>query len=474
MERYDEASHMFENIRSASKIKQDYDGIAFTNRSLGHIAVDQERYADAEQYYLEAIEAFKKSGDEGRIFYTTSDLAQVYGKQNKLDDSYKASLQTLEYSRKSGLKYEEAWSLAMIGFYHNAIGNPSKGLQFCREAWALIQQENNRDVYQVTCECLVESYEMLENYAKALEFYRVLQQQKESVSVQNQEREIAQVEANFQIEKERELAALEQETQQLAFNSDLSKQKNIRNLLVLSMLALASILFLIWRASHQRKKANALLSQKNDQIQTALNEKDLLLREIHHRVKNNLQVVSSLLSLQSAYVDDENALVAINEGRDRVQSMALIHQNLYREDNLTGIEIHKYFEKLIEGLFESYNIHPDRIKLAMSIEELNLDVDTVIPLGLVVNELVSNALKYAFPGDRHGTISISLKEENELLLLSVADDGVGINEQWKEENDSFGYQLIHAFKEKLEADLDVSSIAGTAVTLSIRDYQKAG
>ena len=153
--------------------------------------------------------------------------------------------------------------------------------------------------------------------------------------------------------------------------------------------------------------------------------------------------------------------------------MAIIHQNLYQGEHLTGIEVKPYFEKVIGGLFNSYNISPDRVEMEMDVQDMILDIDTIIPIGLIVNELVSNALKYAFPGDRKGKVLITLRENREGLLLVVADNGVGMKGQWQEADaSSFGYRLIHAFREKLNASLDLRNQAGTSVELHIKSYQK--
>jgi two-component sensor histidine kinase len=244
-------------------------------------------------------------------------------------------------------------------------------------------------------------------------------------------------------------------------------------LLALVMFAiLAAYIFYLYR---QVRKSKQEVDEKNAIVSKALSEKELLLKEIHHRVKNNLQVVSSLLSLQSRYIEDAQALEAIKEGRDRVKSMALIHQNLYQGEHLTGIEVGPYFEKVVRGLFNSYNIAPEQISMSLKIEEMILDVDTIIPIGLIVNELVSNALKHAFPNGRNGTISVGLREFNQKLVLTVADDGVGMERAWEEADaTSFGFRLIQAFRDKLNADLTLKNNLGTHVEMAIRDYIKVG
>ncbi len=227
---------------------------------------------------------------------------------------------------------------------------------------------------------------------------------------------------------------------------------------------LAGTSYLLYR---NKKKANQKLEEKNTIIQTALSEKELLLKEIHHRVKNNLQVVSSLLSLQSEYIKDDAAKSAVNDGQNRVRSMTLIHQNLYQENDLTGINVKSYFSKLLNGLFESYNIYGDEITFELNVEDIVVDVDTIVPLGLIANELITNALKYAFP-NKKGHIKVSFERAKDVLLFSVTDNGEGFDESiLNGQIDSFGYQMIYAFCDKLNSTISVDCNNGTSVNITI-------
>ena len=180
------------------------------------------------------------------------------------------------------------------------------------------------------------------------------------------------------------------------------------------------------------------------------------------------------MRLQSQHIEDEEVLGVLQEGQDRVQSMALIHQHLYQENNLTGVNLKDYFIKLIRGLFDSYNIRKDKVDLTLDIEDLNLDVDSVIPIGLVVNELVSNSLKYAFPDQEKGNINVMLKEVDDVLILQVSDDGIGLHSDMQTAlGNSFGFRLIHVFKDQLKANLEIDGTAGTKVTLRSKKYKKA-
>jgi len=186
-----------------------------------------------------------------------------------------------------------------------------------------------------------------------------------------------------------------------------------------------------------------------------------------------LQVVSSLLNLQSRNITDATALAAITEGKNRVKSMALIHQNLYRDDNLMGVDVKEYIEKLTLSLFSSYQIAPNAVSLKTDIDQLQLDVDTVVPLGLILNELISNALKYAFEENTFGgVVEIKLKQENDKLLLEVNDNGKGLPSGWNyEQLSSMGYQLIRSFVQKMKAELFITGSDGTKVKMLISKFK---
>jgi two-component sensor histidine kinase len=270
----------------------------------------------------------------------------------------------------------------------------------------------------------------------------------------------------------------EQENLQLQKENDLQFlliQKTRRTLILtlLVLLAITALTVQIFMNRRKVKKLNHGLEVQKEIISKSLFEKEILLKEIHHRVKNNLQVISSLLGIQSRQVKDAAVLDAIREGRARVQTMSLIHQNLYGKDNLTGIGINNYFNKLSQSLFETYALSKDDIRLTADIADLVLDIDTVVPLGLMLNELMTNALKYAFPSGS-GDIHVKIYESNEGLVLSVRDNGIGIDHPDKvRDGDSFGFDLIHSFVEKLDGALEITVDHGTEIRATLKNYQKA-
>lgn len=194
-----------------------------------------------------------------------------------------------------------------------------------------------------------------------------------------------------------------------------------------------------------------------DELRRSLEEKELLLKEIHHRVKNNLQIISSLLSLQSM-IHDKNG--TFKETQDRIRSMALIHEQLYQSDDLARINFKKYVEKLIRNLFHSYSAGKS-IDIILDVEDLYLSIETTIPLGLIINELVTNALKHAFNGRIQGTIYISFKRVKDNLELRVADDGIGFPANKLQESKSLGLKLVNILVRQLNGKISVKSHDGS-------------
>ena len=199
------------------------------------------------------------------------------------------------------------------------------------------------------------------------------------------------------------------------------------------------------------------------QLTSSLDEKGVLLKEIHHRVKNNMQLISSLLSLQSGYITDEATLLAMRDSKDRIKAMALVHEKLYGSEDLAMVDFSGYVESLVSGLFGSYGTDGDEITPRFEIHQVPVDVDTAVSCGLIVNELVSNSLKYVFTPQKGGEIIVELFQENSgNLVLKVADTGAGFPADLDfRETESLGLQLVCMMVEQLEGEIELDSSNGS-------------
>ncbi len=209
------------------------------------------------------------------------------------------------------------------------------------------------------------------------------------------------------------------------------------------------------------------------QIKESLTEKEVLLREIHHRVKNNMQIISSLLRLQSGYITEKKYMDMFKESQNRIISMSLIHEKLYQSKGLARIDFNEYIRDLVNGLFHSYGVSGS-IALNIDGKDVSLGVDSAIPCGLIINELVTNSLKHAFPEGREGEIRISLRsiEENMIELL-VSDNGVCIPEDVDiRKTESLGLHLVTILVEnQLHGEINLNRSKGTEFQIKFRDVK---
>jgi len=213
------------------------------------------------------------------------------------------------------------------------------------------------------------------------------------------------------------------------------------------------------------RQRNKIAGEKKRSDQLLL-DKELLLREIHHRVKNNLEVVSSLLALQSAQIDDPNTREAMQEGQNRVHSIGIVHQKLYQGENLGAIEMKDYFINLGESILDSFGADK-RVQIECAMDALNIDIDTAVPLGLIVNELLTNTLKYAFPDGRDGKVQIKLEKRTDgILQLQVSDNGVGKN--GLTQGTGFGGQLVELLTKQLGGSMREEVNNGTNILFEFK------
>jgi two-component system, sensor histidine kinase PdtaS len=226
------------------------------------------------------------------------------------------------------------------------------------------------------------------------------------------------------------------------------------------------IVALLYNQYRIKRKAGQDALARNITLQQLLDEKEWLLREVHHRVKNNLQTIVSLLESQSAYLENE-ALLAIQESQNRIHAMSLIHQKLYHDENISSVNMGNYLPELIQYLRQSYNVK-NNVSFNVQVDDIDLDVSQAIPLGLIVNEAITNAIKYAFPKAAPGnTISIALFAEKAQAQLHIADNGIGIKpEILQAKVRGLGLKLIRGLAKDIEGALEINGEDGTSIIIS--------
>jgi len=212
--------------------------------------------------------------------------------------------------------------------------------------------------------------------------------------------------------------------------------------------------------------------QAEIQIKASLQEKEILLQEIHHRVKNNLQIMSSLLRIQASHAKNKEVQHMFKESENRIRAMSIIHNKLYNSDNYDKIDFTDYIKTLTNSLFISYGVNSERVSLNINLNNTLLNIDTIIPCGLIINELISNSLKYAFPNRRNGSITIKLSHVDDVLTLIVKDDGVGFKQKIDiNSTDTLGIKLVQLLSSQMDGKVEICSKEGTEFKIIFKEIQ---
>lgn len=291
--------------------------------------------------------------------------------------------------------------------------------------------------------------------------YRVKVQ--DSLFTADKDKQLTELNIQYKtVQKEQSIKLLHSEN--AAQQSSVEKTKLQRNITIAGILVMIMVSALFYRNYRQKQFANQLITEQNKLLQHLLTEKEWLLKEVHHRVKNNLHSVICLLESQAAYLEND-ALKAIEKSQHRIYAMSLIHQKLYQSDDIKTIAMAEYIPQLVASLEDGFDTI-DQVRFKLQIDPIHLDVSQAIPLGLIINEAVTNSIKYAFPDQRKGEISIRMTLEGEIITFQAADNGVGIPAiNFETEPTSLGLLLIKGLSKDIDADATFEVDQGTKITL---------
>lgn len=441
------------------------------------IAQEYERVnkLDSAYYFAQESLAYSKKYFPMQLGYPMLILSRVYSKRKDFDEAVNYSKQSILISKKTHSEFfvnEVENELAQIYFTQNKLDSAQ---HYASVALQGGNQFKNYLVIMNSSNLLSQIFEK-SNPIKAFEYLKISTAAKDTIT---------------NIEKNKQVKILEIKEEQRIEELNLAEvyaKNELRFNTVIGLLFTALLIsFILYRNNRQKQKANAILQEQKAEINTqnitlestlsqltAKNaENELLLKEIHHRVKNNLEVVSSLLALQSAKMDNPDMQEAMLASQNRVQSMGILHQKLYQSEHLAFIEMKNYFQNLCENILDSYN-ETDRIKVDIDMKEVDLDIDTAVPLGLIVNELFTNSLKYAFPVGTKGIIKLSLENlADGNFKLKVSDNGVGKTLNASPKGTGFGTQLVDLLTRQIDGKLVQEVSNGTMISINFKRLMAA-
>jgi len=421
------------NYNEALKIYQEINyepGFAPAYNSLAKIYYAKKEYVKAISYYKLAEQYSIKSNNKYHLITNYNSLAMCY-KELKEYETAKS------YSEKSITISKEVGSVERELFCHETMADILFSMGDYKNAYASFQ-----------------------NYASL----------KDTLFNQDKNDAIAEMQAKFDVEKN------QQKVKEIELQKKIDDETNAKKQLLLVVVIVVILISLIFTIIlfRNKQKVNSLLEQKNAAIQANLEQKEMMMSEIHHRVKNNLQMVSSILDLQARDLTDEKSIQVIEDSLSRINAISLIHQRLYQSDNIRGVKINNYLQELALDILKNFSStsQTKSIELQCHIDDLDMDLESAIPIGLITAELIINACKYAFTSIEKPEIKITLNKRDGLLLLTVADNGIGKQVSLNDSGTTFGTKLIKSLSRKLRAEINEdTSSKGTSVQLKINNFK---
>lgn len=477
-----EALKYYHKAEEIYLIESDLAGLANIYNNIGNVLRLQKKYDKALSYYELALENRKKSGGLKRLSYTYNNIGMVYSDQKK----YKLALEYLSKAEDEKIRYKDYGTLA-----HTYLN--------MSEVYLATRDEENYHYYADLASKLARQYSLVEvardirvnnskfeaakgNYKKAYEHLSTVFDELDTLDAKSQRILTSVLQAHFRDKQtQTELSELSDANTTLSGEKrELEREQRVSRTLiwVLSVVLLVLVITSVMLLRNQRAltEQKRLLEDTNEQLkQTTLGkeEKETLLKEIHHRVKNNLQIIKSLIRLQKMATDDSTLNNILQEFEQRVSSMALVHESLYKSKDLASVNVSSYYENLVNDLIEAYKVG-QKIKAEISVNIGGLGLDTLVPLGLLTNEIISNSLKHGFREGENGIITVDLKKIGEQYFeLFIGDNGKGFDfEAQRVVENTLGTELILALVEQLDGSYEFINENGAYYRIKFKSQEK--
>lgn len=414
--------------------------------NLALLYMDDQQYAKAMSLLHESVAVANK----GSVLKDRGTANMLMGECHTRLGNYDSAIYYLEQAKQDILAINnpeskvKLWTLFSSSYAQQK--KYSAAIPYIDSSIAILKETKQLKPYEIAVELKSEYMAKAGRYEEAYKLLKESRSINDSITNTEVQEAVAELKEKYESEKK---------------DQRIAQQKQSNRLLAGGLLVVVLLAGLILAQYIRQRAANATIQRQSDKL-------TLLMKELHHRVKNNLQIISSLLSLQSFRIKDEKASRAVREGQQRIEAMSLIHQRLYTRDNITEINIREYISDLVDSLQSAYGFGKDKINIRLDIADELMNVDQAIPLSLIVNELVTNAFKYAFEDNQAPELTVILKRKDGNIVLQVADNGKGVNiEEWTDKEGSFGKELIQTFVKQLNGYLDIAVNKGSQFTLSI-------
>ncbi len=414
-------------LHRAYQIQQelaDIDGMAKTLTNMGNVKFEANRFKEAIEHYSMAMEKQETLGNKAEITKLLNNMGSAYVMMDSNKQAYSFYTKGLALAKKIKARRQHAQFFENLAYLEESAGNYQAAFNWLYSydslSALLLNEVSNKQINELRVK-----YDLLK-----------------------QENQMKQLESN----KQKQEYTITQQQAQIRMT-----------ILVLILVTIIGAVLSI--AYKQKQRANKLLTSQKELITKKEKEKELLLKELNHRVKNNLQIISSMLSLQSFELTDPSASAAIKAGQGRIEALSLIHQKLYQTEMVTHVDMPEYINKLSAYISGSFGER--KIKVECDVNVQSMEADIAIPIGLILNELMSNSFKHAFPGVENPKINIALNETPGMYELQLSDNGIGFDSDKQSQKQSFGLHLIHSLVKQIKGDLSVITAQGFTASLQV-------
>ncbi|MFD0963140.1 tetratricopeptide repeat protein [Pseudofulvibacter geojedonensis] len=431
--------------------------IANTLNHLAFIYKDEGNNDKCLEYIKKGLDLYKEIDDESGIASSLRELAIFYIESNHQENAVLLLNESLEILNRINEKEGQIKTLNILGKYYLDKNNIQKAKAYMLTSMQLSKELGFPREIKTAAKILATIYEKEKDFVKAYKMQKLYVKMHDSIRNKSIHESILKQQAKFDIsKKEQEIKVLSAQNDLLKKDKQLQEAHINKNRVTIVLISLALVLvivlmFIYWKWNEKKKKIYQLLKAQKEEISLKNDEKTAMLQEIHHRVKNNLQTVNSLLSLQAKDIKDPEIVAKFKETQKRIITIASLHEKMYGTDNLKHIDVKEHLTSLTKDLVNTYAVDKN-IQLSINIDPVTFGIKTLVPLGLIINEVVINSLKYAFVGKRIGEISIQLKAlGKQSFEMLIKDDGMGLNKDTKK---GLGSRLIKIFTKQLRGKVE--------------------